>query len=227
MKRHRTQSGFTLLEVLGILSIVFVLALFMLPRMARAKCKCGLRCINNLKQVSLSFKQWSLDNNDRFPWQVSTNDGGAKEWIGSGSVWQYFLVMSNELNTPKVLICPQDPVTQRWVANSFTFDPNIPGQSPFTNNNNVSYFVGVDAMNVQPAMFLTGDANLTLHGKPVKPGLLLLRTNNPVAWTEVLPHHGQGANIALVDGSVTSCADAGLRQLLKQSRVETNRLAIP
>src|SRR6185295_4695365 len=98
MKRHRTQSGFTLLEVLGILSIVFVLALFMLPRMARAKCKCGLRCINNLKQVSLSFKQWSLDNNDRFPWQVSTNDGGAKEWIGSGSVWQYFLVISNELN---------------------------------------------------------------------------------------------------------------------------------
>jgi hypothetical protein len=44
--------------------------------------------VNNLKQIGLAAKMWELDNNDVLP--------------------RDFLSMTNELNTPKVLFCPQD-----------------------------------------------------------------------------------------------------------------------
>jgi hypothetical protein len=57
----------------------------------------SVQCINNLKQVGLAVRVWALDNNDIFP----TN----------------FLCMSNELSTPKILVCPAD--TNRMVAPNF------------------------------------------------------------------------------------------------------------
>ncbi len=57
----------------------------------------SIQCINNLKQIGLAVRVWALDNEDRFP----TN----------------FLCMSNELNTPKILVCPSD--TNRIVAPDF------------------------------------------------------------------------------------------------------------
>jgi hypothetical protein len=54
---------------------------------ARAKAE-SIACINNLKQIGLAARIWATDNNDVFP-----------------SGW---LTMTNELATPKILICPSD-----------------------------------------------------------------------------------------------------------------------
>ena len=83
-----------------------------------------ISCINNLKQIGLAFRIWSGDNYDQYPFNLSTNAGGtlelcAREADGfDGNGWLHLLVLSNELNTPKVLVCPQD--RRRKAATNFT-----------------------------------------------------------------------------------------------------------
>jgi prepilin-type processing-associated H-X9-DG protein len=131
-----------------------------------------------------------------------------------GNVFQVFQVMSNELSTPRILLCPAD--ADRSAAKDFTsgFD-----------NSRVSYFASLDAADDKPAMFLAGDDNFAIDGRPVKSGLLLLATNAPVSWTAAR-HVNQG-NIGLADGSVQTTTSSSLRQRLVQTGADTNRLAIP
>jgi hypothetical protein len=60
----------------------------------------SLVCINNLKQFGLAVRVWALDNHDSGPPTIMS--------------------MSNELATPKVLVCPAD-TTRQTVANWSTF----------------------------------------------------------------------------------------------------------
>jgi hypothetical protein len=70
--------------------------------LAKAQDRRGtIECVNNLKQFGLAVRVWALDNNDSNPPNV--------------------LSMSNELSTPKILVCPADtnrPVAADW--SSFT-----------------------------------------------------------------------------------------------------------
>jgi hypothetical protein len=72
-------------------------------------------CVNNLKQIGLSFRTWAIDNGDQFPFNVSTNAGGTMEFCAPDSngfdtnAALHFQVMSNELSTPRILVCPKDP----------------------------------------------------------------------------------------------------------------------
>jgi hypothetical protein len=73
-----------------------------------------ITCVNNLKQIGLTFLEWALDNEGRFPGNVSTNAGGAMEFCAVGAdgfdrnAARHFQVMSNVLTSPKILVCPQD-----------------------------------------------------------------------------------------------------------------------
>jgi hypothetical protein len=61
----------------------------------------SIACVNNLKQFGLAVRTWALDNNESNPPNI--------------------LSMSNELSTPKILVCPADtnrPVAADW--SSFT-----------------------------------------------------------------------------------------------------------
>jgi prepilin-type N-terminal cleavage/methylation domain-containing protein/prepilin-type processing-associated H-X9-DG protein len=173
-----------------------------------------IQCVNNLKQIGLAFRIWEGDKGDKLPMRVPAKKGGAMEPALRGNVAPIFQVMSNELSTPKILVCPAD--ADHLIAKSFNagFD-----------NSTVSYFAGVDAADDKPAMFLSGDDNFDIGGRPVKSGLLLLATNAPVSWTATR-HVNQG-NIGLADGSVQTTGSSFLRQLLVQTGVATNRLALP
>jgi hypothetical protein len=172
-----------------------------------------INCVNNLKQVGVAFRLWEGDHNDKYPMQVSVTNGGAMELIATGNVAACFRMMSNELSTPKILLCPAD--THRvWATNFSTL-----------NNSNISYFVNLDAVEAYPQMFLDGDDNLTVGGVPVQAGILNLWTNSNVGWTKER-HHSAGV-IGIADGSVQQLTTDGLRQALQQSGVATNRLAIP
>jgi hypothetical protein len=66
--------------------------------LAEAKGKAALtQCCNNLKQLGISAKVWSLDNENALPPNV--------------------LCMTNEMATPKILVCPSD--TGRHAAASW------------------------------------------------------------------------------------------------------------
>src|SRR5208283_3833238 len=76
--------------------------------------KSRFSCINNMKQIGLSFQAWAADHDGNYPFNVSTNQGGTLEWCRRGAdgfdrnAAFHFQVMSNELSTPKLLVCPDD-----------------------------------------------------------------------------------------------------------------------
>src|SRR5258706_1242 len=222
--RNYSDRAFTLIELLIIIATFSILAVLLLPRLARPKGYGHINCRNNLKQVGIAFKVWALDNGDKYPMQVSVTNGGTRELVSSGAVFSHFQVMSNELSTPKLLFCPQENDPKRTLANTFA-TVAIAGQVRFNNDNQVSYFVGVDADSGQPSMFLAGDRNLAFKEIPAKPGLSEVWTNSAASW--VRPRHDGGGNILLADASVQGLTTRALSAALKATGQATNRLAIP
>jgi prepilin-type N-terminal cleavage/methylation domain-containing protein/prepilin-type processing-associated H-X9-DG protein len=225
LRRSLGARGFTLIELLVVIACLGILAALVLSGVARANARSSkINCVNNLKQIGVAFLTWSLDNSTQYPMQVSVTNGGTMELVDSGVVYRHFQVMSNELSTPKILVCPYDSAR----STSSTFASTIPAGSanstPFTNDANVSYFVGVDVSPGFPSMFLTGDGNVGLEGMVPKSGLQAFAKNSKVGWFGSR-HHNKG-NIGFADGSVQTLDSKELRKALTASGV-TNRLAIP
>jgi hypothetical protein len=74
----------------------------------------SIQCVNQMKQIGLAFRVWAADNKDRYPFNVSTNEGGTYELVAHGTngfdlnAPFHFRAVSNELNTPAILTCPSD-----------------------------------------------------------------------------------------------------------------------
>lgn len=229
----KSKTGFTLIELLIVIAIIAILAaLLNTPRGSNKAMAKRIGCVNNLKQASLAFRIWAGDNNDSFPTSASVTNSGVMELAATGNVAAVFQIMSNELNTPKILFCPTDKIRRQ--ANTFatTVPPKNPDIVPFQGNTNVSYFVNLDAVDTNPSMFLSGDDNLLigggnnpLSGTPATSGVLPLTTNSLIAWSEA--RHQKQGNVALADGSVQQCSTSNLRRQWAASGIETNRLAMP
>jgi prepilin-type processing-associated H-X9-DG protein len=216
----------TLFEVLIVVAVLMLLLALLLPNMARPKYRAQrISCVNDLKQVGLAFRVWEGDNNDKYPMQVSITNGGTMELVSSGGVFPHFQVMSNEINDPRILFCPEESNRTRTRADTFDLIPSLAGQVPFTGNSNVSYFVGVDAQDSIPQALLAGDDHFTVNGSATKLGLLNLFVTNRVQW--VKPRHQGFGNVAFADGSVQSFDDRELSQAIALTGLTTNRLAMP
>lgn len=208
------RQGFTLVALLVIIAVLALLAAMLLPALTGAKNKSTrIQCVNNLKQSGLAFRVWEGDNGDKYPMAVPNRKGGTMEYADGANTFRHFLVMSNELSTPKILICPAD--TRAAAANFSRLQ-----------NQNISYFVDLDGNEEYPQRFLVGDRNLTAGNEPEK-GILKLVPGQPVSWTETM-HVNQG-NIGLTDGSVQQLSNSGLQNALQVSGEPTNtwRIALP
>jgi len=92
-------------------------------------------------------------------------------------------------------------------------------------NQNVSYFVALDAQEGSAESLLAGDRNLMTNGVPVRSGLLELTTNLTAGWTAQL--HINAGIVLFGDGRVDQLTSARLRECLKSAERPHQRVAIP
>jgi type II secretory pathway pseudopilin PulG len=208
--------AFTLIELLILIAILLLLACVLLPALAYQRRHARARaCVDNLKQIGVAYRTLTLDGPDSYPAEVDVKFGGAREEVAMGHVFFNFLVMSNELSAPKILVCPDD--NEKTVAKNF--------HSGF-NNSNVSYFVGAEARDTFPQMFLSGDRNLAFENKPLLPGIFVWTSNrSALSWTKAI--HNECGNVGLADGSVQVLNSRRLAEAAANQSCETNGLVIP
>ncbi len=209
------EDGLTLIELMIVMIVLGMAALILLPGLTyHSGCKVRaprINCVNNLKQVGVAFQTWAIDHNGNYPMRMSVTNGGTMEVVSNVSF--SFQVMSNELSTPKLLLCPAEK--RRQFATNFLAD---------LSNAKISYFIGINAEKDKPDMFLAGDRNVT-NAAGIKGGFLDLTTNQPAGWTDQL-HERQG-NIGLADGSVQQFSSSKLCFNLQYTGDPRNRLAMP
>jgi prepilin-type N-terminal cleavage/methylation domain-containing protein len=176
MKQQK--KAFTLIELLVVIAIIAILAAMLLPALAAAKKKAQkINCTNNLKQVGLAFRIWEGDNGDKYPQAVTFTAGGASEYVGHtltqpvvNNPGMVFMVMSNELSTPKILYCPSDNyhTAGSGQATNFSFQdllsvataPVSPNKAAASGVTKISYFVNGDASEANPQDVMIGDGNI-------------------------------------------------------------------
>ena len=214
-RRLRRAAGFTVTELLFVIGTLVLFALI-LPALLRPKghrCRCGISCFSNLKQIGLALRMFANDYGERFPMQVSVLEGGTKEIAFKDLALASFTSISNELNNPKPLACPQDSECGRAI----TFEKPLAAT-------NVSYFLGIDASETNAASILAGDRNILVNG--------WLATNfvaitNPMAVGWGARIHNRQGNVGLADGSVHHMNAGVLQNALGNSGLATNRLVFP
>lgn len=231
MKPYLSKKGnqaLTLVEVLLVISVIAILAALLLPALVPHHGTAQrINCVNNLKQIGLAYRIWAGDNSDKYPMEISVTNGGTMELMNTPDAWKTFQVMSDELSAPIVIYCPEDSAHGGYATN---FGDDL--------RNKISYFIGVDAKNGSVNTFLSGDGNFLLNNLPANHGLVNVASNASLAWdtSRHVSVTKQGwfsktkvgfGYIDLADGSVQQLSNSGLTNLLQQTGLATNRLAIP
>lgn len=217
----RVQAGFTLLELLMVITLVAILAVLLLPALQQAKLRAKtVACASQLRQVGLAFHDFAHSHDDRFPMQVSTNAGGSLEFVRAAETlggpfyfaFRHFQPLSNTLDTPRILVCPAD--IYRQPASDFVA----------LRNEHVSYFVGVNAEYRKPDSILAGDWNISRAASGVDTAIRL-GTNDPIEWFRLL--HQDRGNVVFSDGRVETLKNRGLQAALRNSPLPVNILLPP
>jgi hypothetical protein len=217
-----------------------------LPALAKAKAKASqINCVSNLKQVGLAWLTWLHDHETgNLPFRTDVSDEGT---MGTASglknnAWWQFQVISNELNSPKVLVCPADKgvgaarrVADNWSGNNLNGGFGTIGFRDLS----CSYTVGLDAGCITVAgkgtvatpdgftqtHILGSDRNMKTDGvnnscssgvgnAEYCYGKGILGTGNPAnaEWTNTI--HFLRGNVLTLDGAVQQTSSKDVQTLI-------------
>ena len=194
-RSSRRTEAFTLVELLVVIAIISIIAALLLPALNQSEARAKrVGCENDLRQTGIAFQIFTHDHDSRFPMTVSTNDGGAQEFVAAGYAvngefyfsYRNFQSLENEMGAPQILACPADT---RLPAPNFAA----------LQNSNLSYFVGVKSSFQDPGSILAGDRNLTATPF-TNPAVLHGSADTRWSWTQEL--HRYKGNVLFADGHV-------------------------
>lgn len=209
---YQAPRGGALTEILIVIGTLGVLAALLLPRIAVGRAQAHrIDCVSNLKELGLGARMWSNDHDKSFPWQVSTNDRGALEFVSAGAVDRLIFPLTKKLNSLRILACPSDKLRA------------APSSPETFRSSSLSYFVGVDALDDDPRMILFGDRNVT-GGQMMTDRLMSVAPETPLIWGTDM--HVRAGNICLADGTVQQVADNDLQKQLSRY-TNSLRFALP
>jgi prepilin-type N-terminal cleavage/methylation domain-containing protein len=203
--------GFTLIELLVVIAIIAILAAMLLPALSRAKLRAQrMACVNNLKQVGIGMRLWADNNDNKYPWRIDQARGGTRpDGSGNATVDFQFSVVSNELVSTKLLLCPID--VRKVAATNFS--------TIFLTN--ISYALCTEADEKRPRVFLATDRNLSgfdFTGLPDNINCFVLTSAQTGArtarWRKGIGHGANSGSGVLSDGSVQQFDDPRLVQTL-------------
>lgn len=222
--RRRRFARLSALTRLEVMVMIAAFVLFLIVGLAAASAgysrslarRHRIACVNNLKTIGLAFRI-SFITKDGFPWKMDANEGGSKEHLANPTaLWRHLAAISNELSTPKLLICPSD--RERAPARTF---PEI------TNNEFVSYALGFSASEDTPQSILGADRNVLHDGVPLANVIVSFPRNAAVTFDRRV--HQEAGNLLLGDGSVQQVSSRSLGDRFREAHraTGTNVLAFP
>lgn len=198
-----SRRGFTLIEVLVVITIISIIATLLLPAigMAREMAR-KTKCLSNLRQVGIGFIAFSGDHDDLLPPAYSPGRYRrpyAKGWVPLMNEGGYLPHERRDTRTSKVAFCPS-PRTGGW------------GQDWW--NYNVSWLLLGDAIprgngsDVPPLrqaqLSRTSEVLLVADVNQGNPGWACGMESPNWSWSGLMaPHRGHG-NMLMADGHVES-----------------------
>ena len=221
LRRFIWSRAFTRLDALAVLAGLALLLSLALPILASDRSRVDqIHCANNLRQFWVALQLWGGDHGEQLLWNASMTDGGTRLHPLSANAWLHYAYLSNELASPKILLCPSDTGIP---ARDFSGGPSFGYLHPDFRNQATSYFLNAHPNGLvlgTPFFYgndiLLGDRNIPVDGNTgcsvfaqasyisVRP----IRSN--FGWKAGL--HGLNAgNVLLYDGQVQFSDDARLR----------------
>lgn len=230
LKERHLVKVFTLIELLVVIAIIAILAALLLPALSSAKKTAkSIKCVGNMRQISISFLLYAADFNDYIPFRTENSAGEYTAW------GKYYF--ANDWGEPaplyplpfEVSYCPGNPS----LGNKFTVCYGIYGMLHLMGDGKITL---LDTNEF--GAFVAGDWGATpwegflmmKMTKPTQTGLLFdsvisdgssptfgqgfyFVTNNKLSWAgmpAVYLEHRNRANVAFADGHVAASDEAAL-----------------
>ena len=234
LNRTSSETAFTRLDLAMVLAALGLLSGIAWPVLAGNKQRSEqVSCVGNLRQVGRAVQLWGNDHEDRTPWFTPVVEGGTRRSMDPLKNNAFFQIgaLSNELVTPKMLVCPSDVgvgAPRKMASNFSATDPNGGFFTLGYHNAALSYVIDLHSYFWLPRYVLSGDRNIQWDSANANCALgvsgATMANGSPhqvdIYWTNAI--HGETGNILYTDGSVEQLSTTGLRRAIGSPYLDDN-----
>jgi prepilin-type N-terminal cleavage/methylation domain-containing protein/prepilin-type processing-associated H-X9-DG protein len=194
---RRIAKAFTLIELLVVIAIIALLMAILMPALSRAR-EQGKRvvCLNNLKQLTMSWILYADDNDDKIPY---ANPGLTYAWVrypGSNATEQQYLdgirsgVLHRYCPDTKLYKCPTG-VRGEFVTYAVTDAMN--GYDGIPGTEKLMVYRRMQIKRADQRIVFLDEGRLS-------PNSWTLWYDQERWWDQITARHGDGTNLSFADG---------------------------